>query len=50
LVIYADAVLPRSIPFESFQPIAWWNPKVVERDGCIYVREFSQRNPQDSRI
>ena len=33
--VYSDAVLPRSISLEGFQPVAWRHPQVVQRQRGV---------------
>lgn len=43
LVVDADAVLPRSVTTQPFQPVAWKRPQVIERLGGIQPSESLER-------
>jgi len=43
LIIDPNAVLPGSIPFQLFQPIPRWNPKLPYSFSCVQDEELSQR-------
>jgi hypothetical protein len=49
LIIHADTVLTHSIPSQLFQPISWWNPKIIKRLCGIYRHELSQHHPAQFR-
>jgi hypothetical protein len=46
-VVHANTVLPGSVPLEGFQPIARWNPHVVERRRPMQQTQTAQRNSSD---
>lgn len=44
LTIDANAVLPFSIIFQSFESVGWRNSKVIQRLCLIQHEQFSQSN------
>jgi hypothetical protein len=41
-VIDANGMLAFAVALEGFQPIAWWNPQIVEFHGDVELLEFTQ--------
>lgn len=47
LVVDAYAVLALAVTLQSFQPIAWWNPQVIETAGHAKLFQLATRNRFD---
>jgi hypothetical protein len=45
LVIDSDALLPRSVPLQSFQPVARRNSQIVESPRLVQQQQFPPRYP-----
>jgi len=43
LIVYSDAMLPRTIPAKCLQLISWRYLQVIERDGRIQNSKFLER-------
>jgi len=50
LVIDSDAVLAGSITLQSFQPVPWWETKIVNRFCSPHLTKLAQRHREDPRI
>lgn len=48
LIVDADAVLARAIPFQSLQPIAGRNTEVIQRVGRFHLIELPERDGGES--
>jgi hypothetical protein len=38
LIIDADAVLPLALALESFEPISWRNPEILESERLMQIQ------------
>jgi hypothetical protein len=43
LIVYADAVLARTIAGQGLEPVAWWYAQVVQKVGSLKNHEFAVR-------
>ena len=47
LLVDADAVLPLSVPFQGFQPVSRWHPKILEANRSVQKLQFVERRLLD---
>jgi hypothetical protein len=48
-IVDSDAVLPCSIPFQSFKPIAWWDSQITQIDRRFKLVQLAPRNCLNAR-
>jgi len=44
LIIHPDAVLPFSVTFQRFQPVAWWHSQILQRLRTMKHPQFPERH------
>ena len=42
LIVDADAVLPAPVPPELLEPVARWDPEVVQGHGCVELPQLAE--------
>jgi hypothetical protein len=44
LIIHADTVLPGTVAFQGFQPVAWWNAQIIHLACLLQLLQFLARH------
>jgi hypothetical protein len=47
LIVHTNALLPCTIAFQGFQPIAWRHPKIVQFFGDLELPQLTPRDGSD---
>jgi len=47
LIVDPDTMLPFAIALQGFEPVARWNPEVLQMPGLMKVQELASCNPFD---
>ena len=49
LVVYANAILSRSVALQGFQAVSWWEHQVSQRSRAVNLRQLAQSHALNVR-